>query len=134
MSERSQSVSNGMEKIDTAKFKQKLTVELAQVESELKSVGRLNPQNPDDWEAVQPEKSKSADPTDTADAIEDYEENTAILKQLEIRYNQIKAALARLEAGTFGVCEISGEPIEIERLEVNPAARTCIKHLDVELG
>ena len=32
--------------------------------------------------------------------------------------------LKKIEAGTFGVCEISGEPIEEDRLDANPAART----------
>ena len=60
--------------------------------------------------------------------IDEFEENTALVKRLEIRYNEVKNALARIESGTFGTCEISGEEIEHERLEANPAARTCIAH------
>ena len=29
-----------------------------------------------------------------------------------------------IEKGTYGICEISGQPIEAERLKANPAART----------
>ncbi|GGO95628.1 TraR/DksA family transcriptional regulator [Wenjunlia tyrosinilytica] len=36
-------------------------------------------------------------------------------------------ALERLENGEYGRCEVCGEPIPTERLEVRPAARTCVR-------
>ena len=54
------------------------------------------------------------------------------MKELEIRYNEVKEALKRIEEGTYGICRVSGEQIEPERLEANPAATTCIKHLEAE--
>jgi RNA polymerase-binding transcription factor DksA len=36
---------------------------------------------------------------------------------------EIDEALHRIDAGTYGICEISGEPIEIERLKALPYAR-----------
>jgi DnaK suppressor protein len=39
---------------------------------------------------------------------------------------QVQAALARLEAGTFGACERCGRPIAPERLQVLPWAAFCI--------
>src|ERR1700679_1335793 len=36
------------------------------------------------------------------------------------------AALERLEAGTYGLCEVCGKPIGAARLEAMPAARLCI--------
>jgi RNA polymerase-binding transcription factor DksA len=120
--------------LDIKYFKEKLEEELKVLEEELKTVGRRNPDNPEDWEPIPPAKEEygSADPNEQADNIETYEENTAILKELEIRYNNVKLALKKIEEGTYGICEISEEPIEKERLEANPAAKTCIKHMDVE--
>ncbi len=69
-----------------------------------------------------------SDPNDQADLIENYEGNTAILKDLEIRYNQVLAALTRIENGTYGVCSVGGEKIETARLAADPAAATCIAH------
>ncbi|MEK7514251.1 MAG: hypothetical protein AAB587_00290 [Patescibacteria group bacterium] len=115
--------------MDTTHFKNKLEEELAILEKELKSVGRRNPQNPADWEAKPDSTERSADPTDSADTIEDFEENTAILKQLEIRFNEIKEALSRITDGTYGICEKGKEIIETDRLEANPAARTCKAHM-----
>lgn len=119
--------------IDTSHFKTLLEDELAKLEAELKTVGRKNPDNPKDWEA-KPADFDSTDPDENvvADAIEEYEGNAAILKQLEIRYNQVKNALARIEHNTYGICKISHEPIETERLEANPAAETCIEHREKE--
>ena len=37
-------------------------------------------------------------------------------------------ALARLEAGTYGRCEVCDKPIPDERLEANPTARYDIEH------
>lgn len=119
-----------MDKKSLTHFEEKLTKELAELEAELGSVGRKNPDNPKDWEAV-PEKmdTLAADESELADSMESFEGNAAILNQLETRYNEVKQALARIRAGTYGICTKSGEIIEKDRLEANPAATTCKKHL-----
>lgn len=111
-------------------FEEKLRAELQTVEKELKTVGQKNPSNPADWEA-KPDKMDvmPADSNEVADSIESYEENTGILKQLEVRFNEIKKALERIGNGTFGLCETCQKPIEAERLEANPAATTCKAHM-----
>ncbi|MEW9677066.1 hypothetical protein ABRT01_12915 [Lentibacillus sp. L22] len=40
---------------------------------------------------------------------------------------EINDALARIENGTYGVSELSGKPIPIERLEANPTARYLVE-------
>lgn len=117
----------------TEHFKKKLEDEKTLLESELKSIGRVNPDNTKDWEAKPVDLDiLPSDENDMADGIEELENNTAVLKQLEIRYNQVKSALVRIETDAYGKCEISGEAIEEERLEANPAARTCIEHKERE--
>jgi RNA polymerase-binding transcription factor DksA len=116
--------------IDVNYFKEKLEEELSMVEKELEEVGRKNPDNKADWEAEPADfDTDRADESETADKFEEYEENIAVLNELEIRFNDIKDALKKIENGTYGVCEVSGEPIEKERLEANPAARTCKSHM-----
>jgi RNA polymerase-binding transcription factor DksA len=116
--------------IDTEYFKKKLEKELAVLEAELKTVGHKNPNNPKDWEPSSGEVDVNAsDLADIADNIESYESNTAILKPLEKQYNDVKLALNKIKTGKYGICEVSGEPIEIERLEANPAARTSKAHM-----
>jgi RNA polymerase-binding transcription factor DksA len=114
---------------DTAQYKVKLEEEKARLERELASVGRKNPSNPGDWEAVPQATGLEADPADEATEKQGYDENSGILNDLEIRYNEVLAALDRIEKGTYGTCEVSGEPIEEDRLLADPAARTCKAHL-----
>lgn len=40
---------------------------------------------------------------------------------------QIEKALARIEDGTYNICEVCGNEIEIERLEMIPYATKCSK-------
>ena len=50
----------------------------------------------------------------------------ALVRDSRLRLAEIDAALERLEAGTYGVCETCGRPIVPGRLEVRPTARTCV--------
>lgn len=49
----------------------------------------------------------------------------ALVSQAEGRLEAIDAALARLEAGTYGVCSRCGQPIPAARLAARPTATTC---------
>jgi len=42
------------------------------------------------------------------------------------RLAQAELALARIEAGTYGVCQKCGQSIDVARLEVLPAATLCV--------
>jgi RNA polymerase-binding transcription factor DksA len=41
---------------------------------------------------------------------------------------QVRAALQRIEDGTFGRCLADGEPIDEKRLEATPWAACCLRH------
>ena len=45
------------------------------------------------------------------------------VEQEELR--EIDAALERIQAGTYGICQGTGKPISRKRLEVLPTARYC---------
>ncbi len=115
--------------MQTDTYKERLVEEKARLEEQLGSIGRRNPSNLNDWEPIPQEVGQEPDPIDAADLIEGFEENAAILKDLEIRYNNVLAALARIEKGTYGICEVSGEQIEGARLAADPAATTCVAHI-----
>lgn len=105
------------------------------MEEELSHLGKKNPsvQNgTTDWESKKPEDLEidTADETEIADKMEEYEENTAVMSNLEVRYNEIKSALQKIADGTYGICEIGSEQIELDRLEANPAAKTCKEHMN----
>ncbi|MGW6739182.1 TraR/DksA family transcriptional regulator [Streptomyces sp. NPDC055025] len=50
----------------------------------------------------------------------------AMLAQAKDRLADLDQALERLERGDYGRCKVCGEPIPAERLEVRPAASTCV--------
>ena len=54
------------------------------------------------------------------------EQTGALVAQAERHLTEIDAALERVAAGTYGVCERCGGPIAEGRLEARPVARTCI--------
>lgn len=109
-------------------FKERLLGEQAQVEAELKTVGVYNEET-GDWEPRPDDMDiMEADRNETADRLEELEDNQAILTDLEVRLNRIKRALEKIEAGTYGRCEVSGEEIPLERLNANPAALTTVEH------
>ena len=117
--------------IDTQYFKKKLEEEKELLEKSLAKVGMINPNNPKDWIGKpEPIDAEHSDKIDTADNIEEYESNTAVTNTLEIRLNNVNAALQRIEDGTYGKCKVSGESIEEDRLEANPAADTCKEHMN----
>lgn len=119
-----------MSEINVEKFKNLLLAEQTKLEEELATVGRKNPDNPDDWEATPGFTDDNADLNEFSDSIQSFETNTAILKQLETQLNNVKEALEKIENGQYGICEISGEPIEEDRLTANPSAKTCKAHMN----
>ena len=114
--------------MDTSIFKQKLLEEKARLEEQLATIAKQSPDNPSDWNPVtdEVEDEASADKNDRADVIEDLEENTSITNELETQLKDVNDALERIENGTYGKDEVTGEDISAERLEANPAARTNI--------
>jgi RNA polymerase-binding transcription factor DksA len=113
-------------------YKKQLESALTEIVSELTSIASHNEET-GDWEAVpDAETLGNADDNIEADAIEDWNSRRAIVTELETRYRNINRALEKIAADTYGICEISGAPIEPERLAANPAARTNIANRDRE--
>ena len=52
-------------------------------------------------------------------------------ESLQVRdlIQEVDAALARMEAGTYGLCEVCHEPVETDRLITDPLTRFCLDHL-----
>ncbi|WP_330174646.1 TraR/DksA C4-type zinc finger protein [Streptomyces sp. NBC_01498] len=51
----------------------------------------------------------------------------SLLAQAREQVTGLDQALERLDRNDYGRCEVCGEPIPAERLEVRPAARTCVR-------
>jgi RNA polymerase-binding transcription factor DksA len=97
--------------------------------AELSTIAQKDPTSPNGWEAVETDlDSDSADENETADEIEDYEENQGIVNKLALQLSSVEKALDKVKNGTYGKCDVCGEEIPEARLDANPASITCIKH------
>lgn len=67
-------------------------------------------------------------PADVASNAFEREKEFSILEQVEAELVDVDRALARLDGGRYGRCEVCGEAIGDERLSARPAARFCLDH------
>ena len=110
-------------------LKLKLQGEKARLEEEMSRVGFKNPDIDGDWQPLAPlDEDDAVEEGDIADKLEAFEENAAIEVELEARLLEVDAALARIDASTYGICQVCGNEIEEARLNANPSAPTCITH------
>ncbi|WP_407319607.1 TraR/DksA C4-type zinc finger protein [Isoptericola halotolerans] len=52
----------------------------------------------------------------------------ALAAEAAVERDELRAALDRVGAGTYGFCEVCGRAIPAGRLEVRPAATRCVEH------
>ena len=114
---------------DTARRAQ-LTEEREHLMTQLRNIGRA------------PKDSVSGQPGDREGGSLEFDEGFADSGQVTAERGEVDAlasnlldnlgavdeALAKLDAGTYGKCEVCGEEIAEARLEAMPSARFCITH------
>ncbi|MBI2847949.1 MAG: TraR/DksA C4-type zinc finger protein [Chloroflexi bacterium] len=54
------------------------------------------------------------------------EKRLAVEKQMRGHLTEVEHALQKFEEGTYGICDICGQPIGSERLEALPQANLCL--------
>src|SRR5438046_1945637 len=110
---------------DVRRFRERLKTERDAIES------RVATKKHDVQETVQCE-SGVGDSGDESNLLYEREaeidENARDQKELA----QVKRALDRIEQGTYGLSEVSGRPIPIERLEAVPYATTLVDERPLE--
>jgi len=63
---------------------------------------------------------------EAADATTDLERRIALETQKRNSLAQVERALRKINAGTYGICDNCGQPIESARLEALPQATQCM--------
>jgi DnaK suppressor protein len=66
------------------------------------------------------------DEDEQASEVEQYVDDIALEANFEAQLKDITLALEKIEAGTYGVCEETGQMISEDRLRVYPQARTIV--------
>ena len=114
---------------------QKVSIEEAMNDAIAKVLSRVNQywkkdlkrsNNEAIYNASMDDNSSSADIVDQASSYtEKNVELRAINRQIKL-ISKIDAALKRIQNGTYGFCEETGEPIGLKRLMARPVATLCI--------
>ena len=63
---------------------------------------------------------------DSAQATAERAEILSLINQLKTAHAEVRAALARIDDGSYGRCQSCGRDIPFERLEVVPTATQCL--------
>ncbi len=98
-------------------FRRELQARKAQILSNLESV-----QN----KLTMMQTQEPKDEGDFAALAIETEIDGRIIEQQRAELNEIEIALGKIDAGTYGICEMCEEPIGKERLKVKNFARYCI--------
>jgi RNA polymerase-binding protein DksA len=64
---------------------------------------------------------------DTGMRTQDAERVAELLEHEKIFLTELEQAISRIENGTYGICEVSGQPISKKRLSAKPTATTTIE-------
>lgn len=63
----------------------------------------------------------------TTEAVERIS-STLTARSIAASLAEVDRALEKADAGTFGTCDVCGDPIPVERLEARPFTSRCIRH------
>ncbi len=110
--------------LDIDHFRSMLLTERERYESELEGIRSRSM----DVEGSLPDEGESGD-EDTADlasAMMDKEIDLSVEDEMMDLLNAIDHALEKIEDGTYGICDISGDPIPKSRLELIPWASLTV--------
>ena len=66
-------------------------------------------------------------PSEQASETLERELDLGVLESVESELRELEAALQRVDAGSYGTCEVCKKPIAEGRLEAMPAARYCVE-------
>ncbi|GAA5700883.1 TraR/DksA family transcriptional regulator [Streptomyces avermitilis] len=110
--------------IERERFRERLAAERADSIAQIAALSR-------DFDAIVEANAMVAiddehDPEGSSTAFE-RAHVASLLGQAREHLTDLDRAVERLERGDYGRCETCGEPIPAERLEVRPAASTCVR-------
>lgn len=116
-----------MDKTIIAKLKEKLLEERELVEEELSSFAHKDPEAKGGWESNFPSFGEhTSEQDENADETQEFFNELSTEDALENRLHNINLAIEKIEDDNYGICEHCGEPIEDQRLEIEPSARTHV--------
>jgi DnaK suppressor protein len=77
-----------------------------------------------------PDTDLRGDEGDQSVDLENWDNTEQVLLDLQTQLANVERALAKFDAGTYGIGELSGRPIPLARLRVVPWARDTVEYED----
>lgn len=111
-----------------ADLRLQLLAEKAEVEEHLKQNDHFGYERGFWHESMGELSSYDNHPADEGTELFERGKDNALLEHYKIQLNNIDKALAAMENGTYGKCEVCGKDIPIERLEALPNTTYCLEH------
>ena len=111
-----------MSPVDAEHFRKLLLDERKRITDALDYVHEENPHLDPDASEIRVDNHMA----EGASLLVDQEIDDSLMENAERQLAEIDAALARIDQGTYGICESCGREIAPERLEALPYATECI--------
>ncbi|WP_431804422.1 TraR/DksA C4-type zinc finger protein [Halobacillus andaensis] len=115
-----------------SQFKKQLEEMKEKTEKELAGYVQNQDQSSSDYEGEL--SSVSDHPGDLGTVQHEREKDQTFYEQSKEKLMEINDALKRIDEGTYGKSEKSGEPIPMERLKAMPTARFTVEEAEEERG
>jgi RNA polymerase-binding transcription factor DksA len=110
--------------MDGDKIRKRLEKERIRLRGLLKSINQEEGES--ETESVSELSSYDQHPADMGSETFERTKDLSIQATLEAELDNVERAFRRLQAGTYGICDACGKPIEKARLDAIPTARFCL--------
>jgi RNA polymerase-binding protein DksA len=119
----------GTARAELARFRALLLTERDRLEAELQEIGHRTARI-DESERAGELSGYEDHPADLASETFEREKDLAIGESVESTLRKVVTALAKIDGGTYGVCDACGRPIKKARLNALPFATLCLNCQD----
>ncbi|WP_091700182.1 yteA family sporulation protein [Anoxybacillus pushchinoensis] len=111
-----------------AALRKRLLQEKQQIEQRLKQNDHFGLTKTSTYDSVGELSNYDNHPADSGTELYEREKDLALNEHTERELHDIERALQAMEEGTYGICEVCGKPIPLERLEAIPKTTFCKEH------
>jgi len=108
--------------LNLQQIKKRLLAKQADLQGDLSDLSQEQP------EPVAPAEIDAHDFADSGADAQQQEQEQALQVNAQSLLREVRAALKRIDDGSYGSCVVDGEPIPEKRLEAIPWAARCVKH------
>jgi len=111
---------------ELAEVRERLEEELRGIHAQREGITEAVQETPDTWGENDQESA------DVGSSTFEREKELAISESLQDLEEKIARAIAKIDAGTYGLCERCGKPIEKARIRALPYASLCLADKQAE--